>query len=180
MIALGYVVALTLFIRANSGDADTSSNLARTSPGLTTPALPSASASRSASASGSPSAPGSSPNGLDLSTLPQHTIIPRIPGGFTFGSVPSHKLVLSATSARAIKRLGYLVPTSFDSSYGDIRNVGRSWSVTTTVYGNPAYAEVFIQSGSDGVPITCSITVDGVVTNSATTKGPYGRQVCIG
>jgi hypothetical protein len=138
-------------------------------------------------------APTPSPSPAGMSTTPNvdavmptrlpkatYTITPAEQPGFTFASPPTHVLVMTVTSAVAIPAVGYLVPTSADHSYGSAKHLGTRWSVRTKVTGGPNYALVFIQAGAAGVPITCSITVDGVVRDHKTTSGPYGRQVCVG
>jgi hypothetical protein len=112
--------------------------------------------------------------------LPRKTLTPVEPNGLVLGHLPTHALVLTVTSAGRIPRVGYIVPTSPDSSYGDIKNPGRQWSLTTTVVGRPAYAAVFIQAGATGTAITCRVSVDGVSTDVKTTHGSYGRAVCLG
>jgi hypothetical protein len=132
-------------------------------------------------ASGSPK-PGSTffPTAGGNITLPVTTLSGVVGGGLSFAPGSTHKVTLSATSAVSMVRVGYLAPTSPDSPYGDIKGVGTHWSVTITALGRPAYAIIFIQAGAAGIPITCKITVDGHVSNTATTSGPYGRTVCLG
>ena len=61
-----------------------------------------------------------------------------------------------------------------------MKNAGLSWSLNSTVYGSPDYAQVFLQSGARGYPITCTIIVDGHITEQRSTEGPYGQMVCQG
>jgi hypothetical protein len=114
------------------------------------------------------------------SAAPDVTLSPGGYGGFTFGTVPSHRLVMSATSTAPIGTVGYLAPTSADHSYGSAEHVGRHWTVTTRVLGKPQYAAVFVQAGASGAPITCTVSVDGKVVSRRTTSGAYGREVCVG
>jgi hypothetical protein len=102
------------------------------------------------------------------------------PGGFTFRGGTPHAIVITATSAAAIGRLGYLIPTSNDHSYAVVNGVGTSWSIATNAYGKPQYALVFVQAGGSGAAITCTVSVDGKVVNSSTTSGRYGRTICVG
>lgn len=144
------------------------------------PTLPTPS---SASSSGSSSTPGAADNFFpkpgETVTLGKQVFAVE-PGGFVFKGATPHHVVLTANSTAPIGRVGYLVPTSADHSYGLSKNVGTGWSLSTDAYGKPQYALVFIQAGSSGVPITCSVTVDGRTVNSSTTHGPYGRAVCVG
>ncbi|MET0767806.1 MAG: hypothetical protein ABWY50_09195 [Aeromicrobium sp.] len=94
--------------------------------------------------------------------------------------LPKHSVVLRMTSAAPIGVVGYVVPTSVDRSSGTAEGVGTSWSLSTTAYGDPDYAQLFAQAGPRGVPITCTITIDGRVTERRSTDGPYGQLFCQG
>lgn len=98
--------------------------------------------------------------------------------GFVITPAKRYTLTLTARSSQAIGTLGYLIPTSDDSSRGVIKNVGTSWSLTTTVTGRPNYAVLFVQAGASGAPISCSVRIDGRVADARSTSGAYGRQVC--
>jgi hypothetical protein len=72
------------------------------------------------------------------------------------------------------------VPTSRDHQSGKRTDLAESWSLATTVYGKPDYAQLFTWTGPEGYPITCTITVDGHVTARLTTHGPWGKIFCQG
>lgn len=91
-----------------------------------------------------------------------------------------HDITLTMSSQTPIGSVGYIVPTSVDKYYGVAEKVGRSWSLRTVVYGNPDYGQLFAQAGTRGNPVTCTITVDGRVTESRSTEGPYGQLFCQG
>lgn len=99
-------------------------------------------------------------------------------GGIT--SFPKHNIVLQLTSASPISYAGYLVPTSQDRSYGVSRNPGTSWSLSTIGYGPPDYAQIFSAAGRYGATVTCTVTVDGRVTDRRSTDGPYSQLFCQG
>ncbi len=101
-------------------------------------------------------------------------------GGGGVANQPSHTVTLSMTSEAPLGTVGYIIPTSLRDNYGVRKNVGRSFSVTTTAYGEPDYAQGFAQAGQRGFPVTCTITVDGRVTERQTTAGPYGALFCQG
>jgi hypothetical protein len=108
------------------------------------------------------------------------TFTPPAPPGLVIAALPKHRLVLTVTSPAPLPRIGYLVPTSPDRSYGDVQHPGgKRWTLATTVTGRPDYAMVFIQADSSGDVITCTITVDGVVHSRQSTSGPYSRKVCV-
>jgi hypothetical protein len=169
-----FVVALGLFIKNYHDSGPTSpaaigSNHASDAPFdpfATTPAK-----SKSSTSSFFPSG---------VVKLPQITLSGFEGGGLHFAPGSIHHVTLSINSVTAIGQMGYIIPTSNDHSYGHSTVDSASWSLSTDAFGKPAYAIVFIQAGKLGVPITCTITVDGHVTSSATTKGPYGRTVCLG
>jgi hypothetical protein len=112
--------------------------------------------------------------------LPGKTLTPAEPGGLVIGKLPTHALLLRVTAAGPVGKLGYLAPTSPDASYGIVTPTGANWSLRTTVLGRPHYAAIFVQSGASGTAITCTVSVDGVVTDTKTTSGAYGRTVCVG
>jgi hypothetical protein len=99
-------------------------------------------------------------------------------GGSGLTIAGSHTMVAHVESSEPINVIGYLSPTSPDLTYGTVKNVGRSWTVRTTVSGPPKYAILWIYGAKDGASVTCSITIDGKVADRKTTKGPYGRQLC--
>lgn len=94
--------------------------------------------------------------------------------------LPRHTVVLRMSSSAPMGELGYVVPTSPDASYGVVKDAGRSWSLTTIAYGSPDYAQLFGQAGPGGAALTCTITVDGTVTEQRSTDGPYGQLFCQG
>jgi hypothetical protein len=92
----------------------------------------------------------------------------------------AHKVVVSASSSEPIAVVGYLVPTGLSSPYDTVKPNARHWSFTEQAVGKGYLAAVFVQAGRSGAPVTCTISVDGTVTNSETTSGGYGRTVCLG
>lgn len=95
-------------------------------------------------------------------------------------STTTHRVTMSATSDAPIFVLGYLVPTSNDAAYGRVDEPGRSWSRSTTAYGPPDYAQIFLQAGPQATTISCTVTVDGRVTERRTATGPYAQLFCQG
>ena len=95
-------------------------------------------------------------------------------------SIPSHHIVLSLWSDHKLPFVIYNIPTSRDHPGGQSTDLGKSWSLSTTVYGKPDYAQLFTRSGFEGYPITCQITVDGRVTARLTSDGPWGKIFCQG
>ncbi len=87
---------------------------------------------------------------------------------------------LAVTSDEPVWVLGYLVPTSPDRSNGTVRKPGASWSMSTKVYGRPDYAQIFAQAGPRATRISCTVTVDGRVTERRTATGPYAQLFCQG
>ncbi len=94
--------------------------------------------------------------------------------------LPKMRITLSMTSAAPIAYVGYIVPTSLDHSTGTVKDPGTSWSLTTIGYGPPDYAQLFSIAGPTGIPVTCTITVNGKVTERRTTTGPYDQMFCQG
>jgi hypothetical protein len=179
-LIIAFVIALSLFVdgfSAGSGSSPVAGPAVGSSTGAGlgagTPAptpTPSATPSRTGAAAAAIAAP---------TKLPRYTFTPAEPGGFTYVNLPTHSLVLEATSASPISGVAYLIPTSADDSYGKALKVGTAWSLRTSVVGKPYYAALFVQAGAAGVPITCTIVLDGRVASKLTTSGAYGRQVCV-
>lgn len=119
---------------------------------------------------------GFSSGGLESGDL----TMPGLQGGSVYQYLPKHRIVMTVTSSAPIGTVGYVVPTSLNESSGVARNVGTSWSLTTTAYGDPDYAQLFMQADARGHQITCTIKVDGRVTERQTTEGPYARLICQG
>ncbi|MCX6396298.1 MAG: hypothetical protein NTV23_07425 [Propionibacteriales bacterium] len=105
---------------------------------------------------------------------------PGLQGGSSYQYLPKHQIVLTVTSEAPIGTVGYIVPTSLKQSSGIVKNVKNSWSLTTTAYGDPDYAQLYLQAGSRGFPITCTIRVDGKVVERRSSEGPYARMICQG
>lgn len=121
----------------------------------------------------------SAANGLAGSTG-KWSGMPGLPGGSLYASLPKIHITLAVRSAAPIGILGYVIPTSVDHPSGKVTGVGRSWSLQTIGYGKPDYARIFLQANTIGTPITCTITVNGRVTEQRSTEGPYGRLMCQG
>lgn len=184
--AISLLVIVLLVVLLKGKDEQPSATLGLPEEPLSTislPPIPSESPSASASPSGDAagglegglgslgSGLGGSGGGLTLN---------GIPGGSVAQNLPRHSITLRVTSAAPIGTIGYLMPTSLRNSRGVVKNVGTSWSLSSTVYGSPDYAQIFVQAGARGFPITCTITVDGRVTEQRATEGPYGQMVCQG
>jgi hypothetical protein len=88
--------------------------------------------------------------------------------------------VLSLWSDHKLPFVIFNIPTSRDHPGGQRTDLGRTWSLSTTVRGKPDYAQLFTRAGPEGYPITCQITVDGRVTARQTRGGPYGKVFCQG
>jgi hypothetical protein len=137
------------------------------------------------SGSASPSSPANKKDGSKTGTLVSDPVaalrakFPDNPLNHLHGP-GVHQVVISAHSAAPITLVGYLVPTGLGPTYGVLKRHPHSWSISEQALGRGYLAAIFIQAGRDGVPITCSISVDGKVTNSQTTSGGYGRAICLG
>lgn len=95
--------------------------------------------------------------------------------------LPKVKISLSLTSSTPIAYVGYIVPTDVDQEYTGVqKEIGTSWSLTKTGYGPPDYAQMFSIQSPGGAPVTCTIRIDGRVTESRTTTGPYDQLFCQG
>ena len=96
-------------------------------------------------------------------------------------SLPKHTLTVRLTAEGPILgSVAYVIPTSREHESGKTFVKARTWSLTTTVYGNPKYAAVFGQGDYRGNRVSCVVTVDGKVTDRRSTEGPYGAMWCVG
>jgi hypothetical protein len=172
------VVLIAVFVRAYRGAAPPAGTDKALGAPTTRPALPSVTPGPGSSTRTTDAGLG---GGLQIPhTLPPYTITPAENPGFVIAPIPKHRLVMTVTSAQTLPRLGYIVPTSPDHSYGNVAVPGGTrWTLRTTVTGKPYYAALFVQAGASGTPVTCTISLDGVVKDTKTTTGPYGRQVCL-
>jgi hypothetical protein len=106
-------------------------------------------------------------------------VLPDNPLNHLHGAA-THQVILTVRSAGSVPILGYLVPTGLRSAYGTVKHPPSHWSLQEQAVGPGYLAAVFIQAGPLGIPVTCTVTVDGKVTNSETTSGQYGGAVCLG
>jgi hypothetical protein len=108
-----------------------------------------------------------------------HSVLPDNPLNHLRGG-QLHEVTISVSTPGHIEVLGYLVPTGMGSSYGEVHTARHTWSMREQAVGSGYLAAMFVQSDKLGSPLTCTVTVDGKVTNSETTSGSYGRAVCLG
>jgi hypothetical protein len=106
--------------------------------------------------------------------------IDGLPGHSLSAELPVIHIQLSVDAAEPIGVVGYVIPTSHDHTSGKVTGVGRHWSLTTTGYGRPDYARIFVGAGPSGTPVTCTIRINGQITEQRSTKGPYGQMMCQG
>jgi hypothetical protein len=182
-VAVGLLSALALLVAllvplGDDGD-DRAAGTAQPKDGVERPTLarptPSPSMSAAADAQAPSSALGDRPGSGTVTGS-----FSGLPGSGGAFSVRARRITLSATSSEPIGVVGYFVPTSRDRPSGTARGVGASWSMSTLVYGPPDYAQMFLQAGPSGATITCTITVDGKVTEQRSSAGPYGQLFCQG
>ncbi|GAA1528294.1 hypothetical protein [Nocardioides humi] len=105
---------------------------------------------------------------------------PGLEGSGDYTQLPKHTLTIKMSTAGQLGTIAWIIPTSVESHEGTAVVRGGTWSLTTTVYGNPDYAVVFAQQGRVEEPVTCVITVDGKVTERRSTQGAYSAMWCEG
>ena len=151
------------------------------------PEMPDTPSSAPTSPASTPGAESTAEASTDASALAGQTTFPDLgtqPGNGASGasqSLPRHTVTVRLTAAGPVLgSVAYVIPTSPDHETGNTFVQGRTWTLTTTVYGNPKYAAVFGQGDYRGRAATCEITVDGKLTERRSTKGPYGAMWCVG
>ena len=105
---------------------------------------------------------------------------PGLRGVGDYSQLPPHRLTIRLSTRGMLGTVAWIIPTSVESHEGTTVVRSGTWSMTTTVYGNPDYAVVFAQQGRVNEPVTCEITVDGRVTERRSTKGAYSAMWCEG
>ena len=169
------IVGSFLFLRPGSPesavDPDTGAKDEQTLP----TDVPSAEPSASATASGTADATG---------LFGGHTgglgVPPGLQGAGDYSQLPKHHLTVTMSTKGVLGTVAWIIPTSVENHEGTAVVRSGSWSLSTTVYGNPDYAVVFAQQGRVDQPTTCVITVDGRVTERRSTKGAYSAMWCEG
>lgn len=124
--------------------------------------------------SGFPTIAGATPTAaIDPATLAKN-----LKNGDPFGAGGTdnsvHTVTLTFTSDGAAY-LGY----KLRGGQSDAKVVSKSYSVTRSVHGPLPVAYVVVQALSNATYATCTITIDGAVTNSETAKGRYNVIGCI-
>ena len=105
--------------------------------------------------------------------------VPGYQGGSLYKFAPKHRITLQVTGDYPIGTIGWALLYTDGPTSGTVKNAGRSWSMSRTVYGEPDYARLFFASGAQG-KVRCRITVDGKVTEERSTEGPYAQMMCQG
>ena len=106
---------------------------------------------------------------------------PGMQGSGSVTSLPPHHVTITWSAPRsAVGVVAWIIPSSQDHEQGKATSYAHSYSLSTTVYGNPKYAAVFAQADVHGNPITCTITVDGRVTEQRTASKPFSAMWCVG
>ena len=101
--------------------------------------------------------------------------------GKNFRGMPGHVVVLTVSSGKVVPRLGFLVPSADRDQFGDMKNAPSQWSETFTARGAYGpYSAIFIQTGAEAVPVSCTVTVDGVRMQSKTITGRFTQGLCYG
>lgn len=96
------------------------------------------------------------------------------------GHGPHHSLTATVSGGDPLGRVYYIIPTSNEYRRGYHDTYATSWSLSTTVWGSPRYAVVGVQANYKGTPVSCTISVDGHVTDHRTSRGPYSVIWCVG
>jgi len=87
---------------------------------------------------------------------------------------------MRATSEAPIRHRRLHRADSLKNSTGTVKNVGGSWSLTTFAYGQPDYAQLFMQAVARGYPITWHHHRRRPPHRHRSTQGPYGQLICQG
>ncbi|MBM7516323.1 hypothetical protein [Nocardioides nitrophenolicus] len=105
---------------------------------------------------------------------------PGLQGAGSYTHLPKHQLTITMSTKGQLGTVAWIIPTSVENDRGAAKVLESTWSLSTTVYGNPDYAVVFGQQGRVDQPVTCTITVDGKVTERRSTQGAFSAMWCEG
>ena len=99
--------------------------------------------------------------------------------GFGVRFSTMHTVLLQVSAVGAVARMGYLVPSGVESTYGDHRNVRAPWARTVHAPGTGYLAAIFVQTDATGRAVTCRITIDGTLRETETFSGSFARGICV-
>jgi len=178
LIAVASVIVIVgsfLFLRPESPDSAIDPEARERAAESSPTAAPSPDASTAATAQ-----PSAAESGLFAGHTGGLGVPPGLQGAGDYSQLPKHTLTVHMSTKGVLGTVAWIIPTSVENHEGTTVVRGGSWSLTTTVYGNPNYAVVFAQQGRVEEPVTCTITVDGKVTERRSTKGAYSAMWCEG
>lgn len=176
-LAVLCLVVLVWDFAGGSGRTAGSSTLGAPAPLATPTTSPTRSLAGLATSSGSPTPIGQVVGGGGAASGTGATGIPGT--GFDRGLTPHH-VVITAESDGPLAGVGWQMPTA-DGPRGGKDAVGqRSFRHEATVYGTPPYAQLYTFDGPHSSWVSCTVTVDGKVTDHQVAKGPWGQVFCRG
>ena len=119
-------------------------------------------------------------NPSDVLGLPPGTVPQGLNASGRTGSGDPHRLTVTISGADPLGHVYYIIPTSAQYRRGSAAVSSTSWALHTTVWGSPKYAVAGVQANYLGTPVSCTITVDGHVTDHRTSRGPFSVIWCVG
>ncbi|MDP9117181.1 MAG: hypothetical protein M3O28_07980 [Actinomycetota bacterium] len=167
-----FALALVLWVGRSPQNLHTQVDPGRTGTSSSTGAIRTSPTPPSSTGPSGSSAPGGQ---LTLPRLPGLTEGDNIAGA----GLPAHQVVLTVTSDLPLLRLAYLVkdspPIRENRTY-----IKSPVAASVIAHGIGLEAVLAAQASPGSIRITCTISVDGVVTNTRTVHGGYAVVVCVG
>jgi len=100
-------------------------------------------------------------------------------GGSAKGLTPHH-VVIAAQSDGPLMAVGWWIPLADGVREGSDTSGSRSFSHGDRTYGDSDLARILAYGGPYSKTTTCTVTVDGKVTDRQSAKGPYAKVFCQG
>lgn len=105
--------------------------------------------------------------------------------GTSFGSgssksLPRHHIVLAARSDGDMMAVGWWIPLADGQRQAGKTDPGREFEHADYTYGDADLGRILAYGGPTSRKTSCTVTVDGKVTEHQSARGPYAQVFCQG
>lgn len=102
------------------------------------------------------------------------------PGSGSSKSLPKHHVVVKAVSDGELMAVGWWIPFANGPRKGGEAPKSKTFSHGDTTYGSSDLARILAYGGPNSRHTTCTVLVDGKVTEKQSAEGPYAEVFCQG